>query len=387
MDCNRFETLLDQYLDGTLTEGERREVEEHAASCPACRLRLKVLEDCRELNDDGEVPAAFQTGWRQKLQEQEATNPVKQFPGITRWLAAAAALILVFGGTWLAGRERRSDTGNVPEKAGYEAYSANDGGAYGGAADAAAAPAAPRAMESNAMADASLAKTSEDGQQKIIRTARLELSTRSFDADYAAVLTALNQAGGRVQNTNLSLNYAEMRVVYLTLRVPAGRLDELTSAVKGIARLVSFSASADDVSEQYADMDSRLKTQQAKMERLRALLAQAQTVEDLITLESSISDTQYEIDRLTGQMRGIDSRVDDATLDVVLTELSPIQTSQDREETLPERVRNGVSAAWKQFILWLGDLVVFLSIALPYLIALTIVILVTRVIIKRRKSK
>jgi len=385
MDCNRFETLLDQYLDGTLANGALREAEEHLADCPACRLRLKVLEDCRELNDDGEVPAAFGLGWRQKLHEQEAPKPVKQFPGITRWLAAAAVLILVFGGTWLAGRERRDAAVSAPGQAGYKAYSVEEGGGvYGGAADMAAAP---RSAESNVMAEASPAKSDDAARQKIIRTARLELSTRAFDADYAAMLAALDKAGGRVQNTSLSLNYDGMRVLYLTLRVPAGRLDGLAGAVKGIGRLVSFSESADDVSEQYADMDSRLKTQQAKMERLRALLAQAQTVEDLITLESAISDTQYEIDRLTGQMRGIDSRVDDATLDLVLTELSPVQTSQDREESLPERVRNGVAAAWKQFTLWLGDLVVFLSIALPYLIALAVLVLVIRFMIKRRKPK
>ncbi|NLE19203.1 MAG: DUF4349 domain-containing protein, partial [Clostridiales bacterium] len=64
-----------------------------------------------------------------------------------------------------------------------------------------------------------------------------------------------------------------------------------------------------------------------------------------------------------------------------------VQTSQDREESLPERVRNGVAAAWKQFTLWLGDLVVFLSIALPYLIALAVLVLVIRLMIKRRKPK
>ena len=74
------------------------------------------------------------------------------------------------------------------------------------------------------------------------------------------------------------------------------------------------------------------------MERLQALLAKAQSVEDLIVIESAISDTQLEIDQLTGSLQGMDSRVADATLDLTLSELSSAQTAQNKEETLPERI-------------------------------------------------
>ena len=141
------------------------------------------------------------------------------------------------------------------------------------------------------------------------------------------------------------------------------------------------------MSERYYDTAGRLITQQLKMERLQALLAKAQSVEDLIAIESAITDAQWEIDQLTGSLQGMDSRVQDATLDLTLSELSSAQTAQNKEETLPERIASGMRAALEGFKLLMGDLIVFLAVALPYLIVLAVIILLVRTMIKRIKKQ
>ena len=113
----------------------------------------------------------------------------------------------------------------------------------------------------------------------------------------------------------------------------------------------------------------------------------AESVEDLIAIECSISDTQYELDRLTVLLRGMDSKVDYSTLNLTLNELSPIETSKDQDETLLERIKNGMSAAFTEFTYHMGDLVVFLTVALPYILVLIILIILIRLVIKRRKNK
>jgi hypothetical protein len=376
MNCKDYDALLGSYLEETLDEAQRAAMEEHLSTCPVCRFKLKVLEDCRTLDEQDEVPVTFSSAWRQRIKKEEAA-PVKQFPRLTRWLAVAAALIVLVGGTYLAGQDRRN-AGLEDAAAIGLGYDASEG--YSGAPSPASAPDMAFSAERSANKE-------QSQQEKIIRTVRMEMSTREFENDYAAILQALSQAGGRVQDTGLYNNYGKLRTLYMTLRVPSEKLDSAIAALKGVGRLVSFTESSEDISEQYADLESRLKTQQTKMERLQVLLARAETVEDLITVETSISDTQYEIDRLTGQLRGMDSKVDYSTLNVTLNELSPAETSQDKDESLWERIKNGAAAAWDKFVYLLADFVVFLSIALPYLIILGIMILIIRIIIKRRKNK
>lgn len=382
MDCKRFEPLLEDCLGGALIESTRLEAEEHLRSCPACRLRLKVVEDCRTLNEEDEVPVSFIEGYRERIMKEE-TLPEKKTTKLTRWLAVAAAFVFVAGGTILAGRNRINNAPDpaAPPESGYATESDTSmrgaGEMYASVPDMANAP-----MSSAAGKQAS----AEEQTEKIIRTVQLELTTRSFSKDYDVIRETVLASGGRIQEANLRIGYGDLRTAYMTLRVPVGKLDALTASVKDAGRLVSFNESAEDVSEQYADVTMRLQTQKTKMERLQALLLKAESVEDLIAVESGISDTQYEIDRLTGQLLGMDSRVEYSTMNLTLRELSAAQTSQDKEETLPERIRNGIAAAWKTFSDILGDLAVFLTVALPYLLALAVIILVIRTIMKRRKK-
>ena len=71
----------------------------------------------------------------------------------------------------------------------------------------------------------------------------------------------------------------------------------------------------------------------------------------------------------------------------MLNELSPLETSQDQQEGLVERIKCGMAAAFHGFIQLLGDLVVFLSVILPYLIVVVAFIIIIRLIMKRRKNK
>lgn len=383
MDCKHFETLLDGYLNGTLDEKVRLEAEEHLRTCPACRMRLKVAEDCRNLNEEDEVPVTFSRGYREQIMKEEITPMKKNLPKLTRWLAVAAALVFVAGGTFLAGRNRKSSTpeaAKTPESN----YAMEDTANARGLGNVYAP--SPAAADGSSFSAAEKQAAGDEQAEKIIRTVRMELSTRSFDGDYAAIREALLSSGGRIQEANLYIGYGNLRTAYMTLRVPSAKLDVLTASFKDIGRLVSFSETAEDVSEQYADTSMRLKTQQTKMERLQALLAKAENMEDLIAIETGISDTQYEIDRLTGMLQGMDSKVDYSTLNVTLNELSAAETSQDKEETLLERIKNGISAAWENFTYILSDLAVFLTVVLPYLAALAVLILVIRLIIKRRKK-
>ena len=379
MDCKQCEALLDQRQKETLDHEERREMQAHLDTCQACQMRLAVLESFSTLDEGDEVPISFSQGWRQKIQAEGVQKKKVTLAKASRWLAVAAALVLVVGGTFITGQNRRG-TSAVDALPAYSAVIGDMAGSF----ESEASPISPPMgyAPKREMAEPSL-----KDDAKIIRTVNLEMSTRAFDEDYPAILRILDQNSGSVQNTSLYVGNADLRTAYITLRVPSGKLDSLTRAVRNLGRLISYSESSDDVSETYADLDSRLTTQQSKMERLLVLLSKAETVEDLIAIETSISDTQYEIDRLTGQLQSIDSRVSLSTVNITLSEASARETSETRGETLMARIKSGITAAWQGFVAVLGDFVVFMSVSLPYLLILLTLILIIRYIIRRRKNK
>lgn len=372
MDCKQYEALLDRHQEGSLTQAQRADLQTHLAVCPACRAKHTVLDDLRGLDLGQEVPAGFSASWRQELIKEDE-NPVKQMPRFTRALAMAAALFVLVGGTYLAGQQRRQNAQitpvlqNVREADLYAAMSMAD-------------------MAQESAAGRSLMKEGQTAsQQKIIRRVWLELSTREFEQDTKSVLTALSSAGGRVEQSGQYTSAQGLRTANYTLRVPEAGLDSLLATLRGLGRQISFSESAEDVSEQYADSENRLLTQRTKMTRLQELLTKAESVEDLIQIEDAISNTQYQIDSLTGQLQGLDSRIQDATLNLTLNESTPLESAQDQEATLWQRLVSGATAAFSAFLLILSDAVVFLGIALPYLLALAVLVLLIRYIIKRRK--
>ena len=398
MTCDKFSGLFDQYLKGSLDARQAAECERHLETCDECRLLLEIRKDCAQLDDGFEVPESFSTSWRQSIREQEDSSLTDQTKGkrgnilsfsARRWIAIAASVVFVFGGTWLVSQSR-------PE-APYGASLDNDAGMYKsyarGAGDS--APAAPSGM---AMTESAFGQTAGSAPeefsaavsdeavspQKIVRTVSLSLSTRSFEEDLTKLNTALADQNGYVEYSDIAADRGSLRYASMTLRIPKDNLDAYLRQVTGVGQTVSITESREDVSERYSDTATRLQTQTTKMERLLDLLSKASLVEDILAIEREIADTQYQIDSLTGSLQGMDSKVDYSTVQLYIAEevLSP---SAD-QLSLTERIRLAVSDAWMITLKFLENFVILLSVSLPYLALLTILVLITKTIIRRKKK-
>ena len=158
------------------------------------------------------------------------------------------------------------------------------------------------------------------GNAKLIYTASIELETTEFDASVAGLESLVGSMGGYFESSYVN-NYGSYRNGNYTVRVPAENFEAFCGAVGELCQLNAISRSADDISEAYYDTESRLVTQQTKLERLQALLAQAENMEDIITIESAISETELAIEKLTGTLRKYDSLVGYSTVEIYLQEV------------------------------------------------------------------
>lgn len=141
---------------------------------------------------------------------------------------------------------------------------------------------------------------------------------------------------------------------------------------------------------QYYDTDSRLKTAQIKLERLQNLLANADNMADIITIESAISETEYEIESLSGTLRRYDALVGYATIYMTLSETYKLSENSAAPLTFGQRVSRALSDGLRDAGVFFEELIIGLAGMWVFvLVAAVLVVLLIRAVRKRvlRKKK
>ena len=336
------------------------------------------------------VPSSFEEKWRSAIQREESLT-MSQFSGHLekeqkktkrKWwkavLPAAAALVLVAGSCWVGAQQPEygaSDRSFSAQPRLYTSASDYDGGyqneaeAYDlvGSSDESGYAKKSVSMASGSSADTSALEPTAETSRKLIRTASLTIRTAQYDADLEALTQLISSVGGYIESTYQSgdLESGSARSNSMTLRIPSDKLDEFLNGLDSVGRVVDRSESSTDMTVQYADNEARLATLRAKMERLNELLEKAETVEDLISIESAIADTQYSIDSYETRQRTIDRQVDMSEVDIYLREDSPVEVTS--EMSLGERISRAFQNSVEDFGQFLRNMLVFIVMALPAL--------------------
>lgn len=388
MNCTEFSNLLDAYFDRELPLETCEALEEHARECSACADRLTALLDCRQADEEIELPESFSLSWRQAMREEskmEKTKRKKQ--GWQNWLAAAAALIVVVGGTALTRdtmpRIATDISASETQKASVYEYGTR---AAGGLLTNFSYEADTDTVGTRSMAAQTSDAAEMEQTEKIIRSASFGLKTLSFDEDLAAIQELAAECGGRVEYFYQSGDIAEgeLRRANLTLRIPVSSLDDFLNWAQAYGQVASMSQSSQDVSDSYYDIQSRLDVQKQKMERLQALMESAEAVADLVDIENAIADAQYAIDRYTGQLQNYDSQVEYSTVEADIREIC---LEESEELTLGQRIQLGVNRSLTEGVDFLEDMAVFLLTIAPWAAAVCIVALSVRFLVKKHRKE
>ena len=140
-----------------------------------------------------------------------------------------------------------------------------------------------------------------------------------------------------------------------------GQFADFCAQVGTLCHVTWQDDSAENISEQYYDTQSRLETAQIKLARLQELLKKAENMEDIITIESAISETEYEIERLSGTVRHYDALVDYATVTLELSEVYRLSGTEDAPKSFGEKLGNAftdglaaVREGLEDFAIWLA---------------------------------
>ena len=264
-----------------------------------------------------------------------------------------------------------------------------------------AAAAAPAEAANGAYYDMESAKSEDGGLtgdtdstvlpegRKWIITVNMSAETEDLDALMEALNGKISGLGGYVEDQD-SYNgsmYSSRRYrsASLTVRIPAERVDEFTEEMSGIANVVSTNLSREDITLSYVATESRVKALQTEEARLLELMEQAETMADLLEIESRLTDVRYELENRASQLRLYDNQVDYATIYLSIDEVQ--EYTPVEEPTVWERISGGFVSSIKGVGNGLLDLLVWVLAKSPYLVILGGVTAGVVVLIKKHKTR
>jgi hypothetical protein len=160
---------------------------------------------------------------------------------------------------------------------------------------------------------------------QVIRQAQLSISVKSgsFDTSLASVRSLVELEQGYVSGTDAQANPItndQIRTGVISFMVPATKFDETIDALSKMGKVQTEHISGNDVSLQYVDLHSRLANEEAQRDAMLALLAKAQTVEQIIQVQNQIGSITGQIEQLKGQIQYIEHNVAFSTITVQITE-------------------------------------------------------------------
>lgn len=210
---------------------------------------------------------------------------------------------------------------------------------------------------------------------KIIYTANLEMETTDFQECASKLETLVEQLGGYMEYAAVNNYGSGYRSGNYTVRIPSGSFEGFLRSAGEIGHVTYQDKSGENISELYYDTESRLTTQRTKLERLQALLARAESMEDIIIIESAIADTELAIEQLTGELRRYDALVDYATIYLNLREVSRLSSVEQTPPSYSTQLGTAFSDGWQNFTNGLKEFTFLLAYGWMWILLLAIIIL------------
>jgi hypothetical protein len=276
-------------------------------------------------------------------------------------LAAGLALVAV-----LAGCSASDSSDSAPTSGGAEPGAARQEGANQGDANTQAGAGAPNKDAPPAQPGQAPQDPLAAASRAIIYNGTITVRVTNVDKAAADVLALVNGTEGFVGADERRSNdrRSEAKIV---LRVPASRFTATLDAVKGFGKEESRQVSTQDVTEQLVDLEARIANQKASVERVRALLARAQTIGEIVQLEAELSRREAELNSLTGRKNKLDDLTALSTVTVQLLGPEARLDTVDEDET---GFLAGLERGWKAFQASLEVLLTILGALLPWAIGL-----------------
>lgn len=205
--------------------------------------------------------------------------------------------------------------------------------------------------------------------EKMIYTAEVYAQTLDYDAAIASLRASLAECGGYIESYNesnggsyYSGSYYEgggRRSASYTLRIPCEKFESFLSGLSREFNVIDQYLYSENVTLQYVDLESRINSLTAQQNRLMELLAEAETLEQVLTIEQQLTETRAEIESLTSSLRVLADRVRYSTITLNINETTTF--TPGAKDSFAQRFLRSLGTSWDDLKDDTEDLILFVG--------------------------
>lgn len=248
--------------------------------------------------------------------------------------------------------------------------------------------------EKNAGSQESGTAQNDLSSRKIIKYAALNFETKTYDDFIAGLEQCIAELGGYIESSEAYgggiYSSRNSRNSHIVVRIPESQYNRFMNDVCAIGTLTYKSESSDDVTMSYVDTESHIKALETEYDALIEILDKAASLDDVIQLQSRITEVTYQLDSYKAQLRKYDDLITYCTVNIDVSEVWR-ETQNEEVMSFGERIVSGLEETFYEIGEDLTDFSVWLITSLPYIliwaVLLTVLILLVRLCIQKIKRK
>ena len=179
----------------------------------------------------------------------------------------------------------------------------------------------------------------------------------------------------------------------ITVMIPAADFNAFLAEIEETGKVTSKSMSVENISSQYHDVQTKIEALEIQQQRLLEMLKSAENVEDMLAIETRLTEVETELNTLKTDKSGMDLKTQYSTVTINVREVVEYtkEGTTVKTNTFWDRLKNTCSDAWQSFLDILEGLLFFIISALPILVVLgviaLIIILIVKACIKKSRKK
>lgn len=416
--CSEIQEVLSFYIDESLNVEEKEDIEEHLQGCLNCQQELQSLQEVvvmfRNLGEEELVPpGSFRRELRKKLEERQKPLPMSYLDKLMNWvnnfpfrtwlpLAAAAVLLIVIipvmtnGLGLFGGAKPVRDEAPKSAPAEYGIMGSNENTSLkmkmsdGGTPEIAMEDSGPQ-MFMVREEKQEIATDNAFIERKIIKTGQLNLEVENYKATATQIKDLVKDMQGYIVNENTHIYNRERKLLAgnLAVRIPQERFDEALALIEDMGSADGLNADSQDVTEEYVDVESRLKAMRLKEERLLTILDKTGTLGDVLAVENELANTRANLEALEGRLKYLNNRTELSTINISMREtLTPMkQIKTTGLQGVLARFQEAFVKSINGIIISLGNLIVYIGAYLPFIVLLFILLVVFWIVGRNIRKK